>query len=105
MSFAAAPLMSKSDARVAPSAKQVFMLTVGDKFPQYHLKAVVSVEAGHEFEDVSSERYGDKWRIYFFWPMDFTFVCPTEIEQFALENEAFLRRGAQVLGASTDTHY
>ncbi len=41
----------------------------------------------------------------FFWPMDFTFICPTEIAEFGRRHRDFVDRDAQVLGASTDTHF
>src|ERR1700748_2716827 len=81
------------------------MLTVGDKFPAFHLKAAVSLEKGKEFKDVTEKDYAGKWKVVFFWPMDFTFICPTEIAEFCRQNGKFLERDAQVLGASTDTHF
>jgi peroxiredoxin (alkyl hydroperoxide reductase subunit C) len=81
------------------------MLTIGDKFPEFSLQAVVGLEAGKEFETISNDSYTGKWRVVFFWPMDFTFICPTEIAEFGRRNQDFLDRDAQVLGASTDTHY
>ena len=81
------------------------MLTVGDKLPEFKVQAVVSLEPGREFEEVTHASHPGKWRILFFWPMDFTFVCPTEIAEFGRMNEQFAKRDAQVLGASTDTHY
>ena len=81
------------------------MLTIGDKFPGFNLKAAVSLEKGKEFADVSNETYKGKWQVIFFWPMDFTFICPTEIAEFGKRNKDFADRDAQVLGASTDTHY
>jgi len=81
------------------------MLTVGDEFPEFRLQAVVSIEEGKEFEEVSSESHPGKWKVVFFWPMDFTFVCPTEIAEFASRDRDFRDRGAQVLGASIDSHY
>ena len=81
------------------------MLTVGDTFPSFALKAVVSREKGKEFADISDASYPGKWRVVFFWPMDFTFVCPTEIAEFSRRAKDFADRDAQVLGASTDTHY
>jgi peroxiredoxin (alkyl hydroperoxide reductase subunit C) len=50
------------------------MLTVGDTFPQFSLKAVVSMEPGHEFRDVTQYDHAGKWLVFFLWPMDFTFV-------------------------------
>jgi peroxiredoxin (alkyl hydroperoxide reductase subunit C) len=81
------------------------MLTVGDRFPSFRLKATVSLEHGQEFADVSDEMYRGKWLVVFFWPMDFTFICPTEIAEFGRRYADFTARGAQVLGGSTDTHY
>jgi peroxiredoxin (alkyl hydroperoxide reductase subunit C) len=81
------------------------MLTVGDRFPDYRLQAVVSLEHGREFAEVTGAGHPDKWRIIFFWPMDFTFVCPTEIAEFGRRAAEFEKRGAEVLGVSTDTHY
>ncbi len=81
------------------------MFTVGDKFPEYDVQAVVSTEPGREFRQITSDSYPGKWRVLFFWPMDFTFVCPTEIAEFGRRNGDFASRDAQVLGVSTDTHY
>jgi lipoyl-dependent peroxiredoxin subunit C len=81
------------------------MLTVGDKLPEFKLQAAVSLEAGKEFKEVTHESYSGKWKVLFLWPMDFTFICPTEIAEFGRRNQDFLDRDAQVLGASTDTHF
>jgi lipoyl-dependent peroxiredoxin subunit C len=81
------------------------MLTVGDKFPEFSLQAAVSLEKGKEFETVTNETYAGKWQLVFFWPMDFTFICPTEIAEFGRRNRDFSDRDTQVLGASTDTHF
>ena len=81
------------------------MLTIGDKFPAFKLKAAVSLEKGKEFQDVTSEEYPGKWKVVFFWPKDFTFVCPTEIAAFGKKNRDFLDRDAQVLGVSTDNEF
>ena len=81
------------------------MYTVGQEFPEFSLQAVVSTDPGKEFEEITNETYAGKWQVIFFWPMDFTFVCPTEIAEFGRKNAEFAERNAQVLGASTDTHY
>lgn len=81
------------------------MLTIGDKLPAFNLTSVVSIEKGKEFEQITNESYEGKWKVLFFWPMDFTFICPTEIAEFGKRNRDFADRDAQVLGASTDTHY
>jgi AhpD family alkylhydroperoxidase len=81
------------------------MLTVGDKFPAFRLQAAVGSEKGKEFQEITGESYAGKWRVVFFWPMDFTFICPTEIAEFGRKNRDFADRDTQVLGASTDTHF
>lgn len=81
------------------------MLTIGDKFPAFKLQSVVSLEKGKEFQELTESTYSGKWQVVFFWPMDFTFICPTEIAEFGKRNQDFLDRDAQVLGVSTDTHY
>ena len=81
------------------------MLTIGDRLPEFDLQAVVSTEKGREFKKVSRSDYDGKWLVLFFWPMDFTFICPTEIAEFSNRAADFADRDAQVLGASTDTHF
>ena len=61
------------------------MLTVGDKLPAFQLHAVVSTEPHKEFEQIVHSSHPGKWTVLFFWPMDFTFVCPTEIAEFGRE--------------------
>jgi peroxiredoxin (alkyl hydroperoxide reductase subunit C) len=80
------------------------MLTVGDKLPGFSLEAVVGDKVA-EFKRIGSDSFPGKWLVLFFWPMDFTFVCPTEIAGFSRRAADFAERGAQVLGASIDTHY
>jgi lipoyl-dependent peroxiredoxin subunit C len=81
------------------------MLTIGDTFPSFTAKAVVSLERGQEFTELSDRSFADKWKVYFFWPKDFTFVCPTEIAGFGKLERQFADRDAQVLGISTDNEY
>jgi len=81
------------------------MLTVGDKIPAFELQAVVGTQHGKEFETVTDKSHTGKWLVLFSWPMDFTFVCPTEIAAFAKAEKDFAERDAQVLGVSTDTHF
>ena len=81
------------------------MLTVGDKLPAFSLQAVVGLEPGREFQEITDRSHADRWKVLFLWPMDFTFVCPTEIAEFGQRDADFRARGAQLLGASTDTHY
>jgi alkyl hydroperoxide reductase subunit AhpC len=81
------------------------MLTIKDKFPQFAGKAVVSNDIKDAFIDISNESYKNKWLVVFFWPKDFTFVCPTEIAEFGKLNEQFNDRDAQLIGASTDSEF
>ena len=81
------------------------MLSVGSKFPDFKLKATVSNAIKDAFKDVSNADYKGKWLVVFFWPKDFTFVCPTEIAEFGKLNKEFADRDAQVLGASTDSEF
>jgi len=81
----------------------VTMLTVGDRFPAFRLKAVASKEA--KFEEITEQSFPGQWKIYFFWPKDFTFVCPTEIVGFGALDGDFKDRDAQLIGGSTDSEF
>jgi len=81
------------------------MLTVGDNFPSFQLQAVVDRAPGREFRQIDKRELEGAWAVVFFWPMDFTFVCPTEIAAFGERNADFVARGAKLFGASTDSHY
>jgi peroxiredoxin (alkyl hydroperoxide reductase subunit C) len=81
------------------------MLTVGQKFPSFKLKAVVSLDLETAFKEISQDSYKGKWLVLFSWPKDFTFVCPTEIAEFGHLDSEFKERGAQVLGFSTDSDF
>ncbi|MBL1065829.1 peroxiredoxin [Streptomyces sp. 7-21] len=81
------------------------MLTVGDTFPPYDLTACVGLDAEKAFTRIDHTTYGSMWRAVFFWPKDFTFVCPTEIAAFARLNGDFLERDTQLLGVSGDSEY
>ena len=79
------------------------MLGVGDHLPEFNLKAVMP--GSKEFKDISHESYKGKWIVLFFYPKDFTFVCPTEIKGFGDMNKDFQDRDAQVLTASVDSEF
>ncbi len=83
------------------------ILSVGAKFPAFNKKAVVSTDPGKEFADLSLDSClkGDKWLVMFWWPMDFTFVCPTEIAAFNDRFMEFQERNATLVGASTDSEF
>ena len=81
------------------------MLTVGDRIPPFNLQAVVSTEQDKAFAIVDNATNPGKWKVVFFWPKDFTFVCPTEIAAFGKLNRDFSDRDAVVYGVSTDTEF
>lgn len=81
------------------------MLTIGEKFPAFHLLAVQTAERATAFCELQQNDFSDKWKIFFFWPKDFTFVCPTEITGFGKLNQEFLDRNTQVIGGSTDSEF
>lgn len=81
------------------------MKTVGEKFPEFEKVSVVSLEPGKEFKTVTLDDVKGRWSIFFWWPMDFTFVCPTEISSFNDHYEEFDKRDANVFGASVDSQY
>lgn len=82
------------------------MKSVGEKFPKFEKTAVVSLEAGKEFEKVTlKDVTNGKWSVFFWWPLDFTFVCPTEITSFNDQYEEFAKRDANLFGASIDSEF
>lgn len=81
------------------------MLTVGDKLPAFDLESVISIEQGKEFKRLNQGSFPNKWLILFAWPMDFTFVCPTEIVEFAKLQREFERRDAVLMGGSVDNEF
>jgi alkyl hydroperoxide reductase subunit AhpC len=80
------------------------MLTIGDRFPAYDLVGVTSNELTG-FKDFNKDSAKGKWQVYFFWPKDFTFICPTEIEGFAALYDQFSKQNAQLYGVSTDSEF
>ena len=85
------------------------MLTVGDRFPEFALKAVKPGPEGLDlntaFSDVTSASNPGQWKVVFFWPKDFTFVCPTEIVAFGRLAGDFADRDTVVYGVSIDTEF
>ena len=76
-------------------------MKVGEKAPEFSLEAY----AGGEIKTVSSSDYKGKWVLLFFYPRDFTFVCPTELKSLAALQKDFEAEGCQIVGASTDSAY
>ncbi len=77
------------------------MSLVQKQAPDFKGKAVV----GHEFKDLSLSQYKGKWLILFFYPLDFTFVCPTEIIDFSEKTAEFKKLNAEIVGVSVDSEF
>lgn len=77
------------------------MLKIGEKIPN------ISFDAYHDnqFKTLSFDDYKGKWLVLLFYPADFTFVCPTELEEAANYYEEFQKAGAEIVSFSTDTKY
>jgi peroxiredoxin (alkyl hydroperoxide reductase subunit C) len=81
------------------------MLTIGDKFPDFSVTGVVSTDPRTAFQDITQASDNGKWKIVFFWPKDFTFVCPTEIAGFGKLVGDFKDRDTVIYGVSTDSEF
>ena len=87
------------------------MLGLGDQMPEFEVTGVKPGFMKHEengesaFETLTEKSFEGKWKVIFFYPKDFTFICPTEIVEFAKLNEEFEDRDTVVLGGSTDNEF
>jgi alkyl hydroperoxide reductase subunit AhpC len=87
------------------------MLTVGETLPDFKIVGVKPHFMRHEedgqsaFETLTKASFPGQWKVIFFYPKDFTFVCPTEIAEFARLNREFADRDAVVLGGSPDNEH
>ncbi len=87
------------------------MLGIGDQVPEFSITGVKPGFNKHEengesaFEEITENSFEGKWKVIFFYPKDFTFICPTEIIEFANLNDDFDARNAVVLGGSTDNEF
>ncbi|OGN60145.1 MAG: thioredoxin peroxidase [Chlamydiae bacterium RIFCSPHIGHO2_12_FULL_27_8] len=78
------------------------MSLVGKKAPEFKSKAVIKNKLD---EDFSLSNFHGKYVIFFFYPLDFTFVCPTELHAFQEKLESFKIKNAQLVGCSVDSIY
>lgn len=76
---------------------------VGLAAPKF--KAQAYIAASDEFKEISLDSYQGKWLFFYFYPMDFTFVCPTEIVGFDKKLGDFQDRECEILACSIDSHY
>jgi lipoyl-dependent peroxiredoxin subunit C len=87
------------------------MKTIGDKLEAFKVTGVKPGFNNNEengvsaFEDITEKSFPGKWKVIYFYPKDFTFVCPTEIVGFAKLNSAFAERDAVLMGGSTDNEH
>ncbi len=87
------------------------MLGIGDQLPEFEITGVKPGFNKHEengqsaFETITEQSFEGKWKVFFFYPKDFTFICPTEIVEFAKLDSEFADRDAVVLGGSTDNEF
>lgn len=85
-------------------------ISVGEMLPEFNLAAVSprkfdEIDIDNVFINLNNKSFEGKWLVLFFYPKDFTFICPTEIAAFGELNEDFLDRDAQLLTASTDSEF
>lgn len=87
------------------------MLGIGDQLPEFEVTGVKPKFMKHEengesaFETITEKSFEGKWKVFFYYPKDFTFICPTEIVEFANLAGEFEDRDALVLGGSTDNEF
>ncbi len=75
---------------------------VGQKAPDFHGQALMP---NGETKEIKLSDYKGKWVVLFFYPLDFTFVCPTEIRGFNDKLDEFKKMGAEIITCSTDSVY
>ncbi len=78
---------------------------VGQPVPEFTMETFDPTEGGFGEVDLGELRKAGKWTILFFYPADFTFVCPTELADLALKHEELTKLGAEVISVSTDTKF
>jgi len=81
------------------------MLTVGDKFPEFACQACTGNNAKTDLKMITSSDDDGQWKLFLFYPKDFTFVCPTELVEFGNAINEFKDRDTVVYGASTDNEF
>jgi len=78
---------------------------VGQPVPEFKMEAYDPTEGSFAEVDLGELRKAGKWVVLFFYPADFTFVCPTELADLAAKHEALTKLGAEVISVSTDTKF
>jgi peroxiredoxin (alkyl hydroperoxide reductase subunit C) len=85
------------------TVQQPAFAKIGLPAPSFNLLSTKNMESLEE--KISLEDYRGKWLMFFFWPFDFTFVCPTEITAFSDHYEEFKELDCEIVGASVDSIY
>ena len=77
------------------------MIKIGENVPDFKLKGYFN----GKFKEYALKDYKNKWVVIFFYPLDFTFVCPTEIKEFSAKHASFKKLNAEVVGVSVDSEH
>jgi peroxiredoxin 2/4 len=75
------------------------MIHINESAPEFHLEGYHN----GKFKHFGLKDFKDKWLVVFFYPLDFTFVCPTEIREFSKRHKDFQKAGAEIVGVSVDS--
>lgn len=89
----------------AMSNKRGNIMKIGKKFPNFKLDATQGLDPSKAFTTLSQDSFPNQWKIYFFWPKDFTFVCPTELKAFNDLIDEFADRDTVIIGGSIDSEF
>ena len=103
--------MGSNPTLLPPHERTLHMKTIGDKLDAFE---IIGVKPGFNlpeengvsaFEPITEKSFAGKWKVIYFWPKDFTFVCPTEIVGFDKLASQFAERDAILMGGSTDNEF
>ena len=89
----------------SPTESDKFLAKVGHPAPEFSLEAVINTATGQEFKSLNLQDFRGKWLVLFFYPSDFTSVCPTEIKGFNDSVDIFNKLNAEILAVSTDSKW
>ena len=81
------------------------MLTVGDLFPDFNCQACVGTDGATDLVEIDNSADNGKWKLFFFYPKDFTFICPTELVEFGNRQADFAKLNTVIYGGSTDNEH
>ena len=81
------------------------MLTIGDKLPSFSLLGVIGNDLKNAFANFDNDSQKGKWKVFIFYPKDFTFICPTELEEFNNLIDEFKEINTALYGVSTDSEF